>query len=133
MGRQMKEPERPFMNLSVEEMAAKVQQRNVELGRRNCLVLSLFALGLLVATAVCFWFYGTWILHTLSAFGQVLHALWSLEWWRAGALLFEYKLSFFIMGILVGFAVFLFVVLQIGEMLLDLLWDWVGSLFNSLI
>lgn len=130
MGKEMKQPERPFMNLSVEEMAAKVQQRDAELGRRNCLVLALFAIGLLGAVGVGFWFYGAWIVHTMSAFGQVVLAMWQFEWWRAGALLFEYKLSFFVMGILVGFFVFLFVVLQIGEMLLDLLLDWVGSIFS---
>lgn len=130
MDKQMKETERAFMNLSVEEMAAKVRARDAQLGRRNCLILVLFSLGTLILLAVGFWIYGSWIMETVGAFGRVVSAIANLNWMHAGAILLEYRLSFFLMGILVGFFLFLFIVFQIGEILIDLIWDWVGSLFG---
>lgn len=124
-------PERPFMKLSVEEMAAKVQQKDAQLGRRNCLILVLFFALFVMSLLVLSWFYGEWFFHTLGAAWQVVQSIWNLQWWQAGAILFEYKLSFFLLGIFAGFLLFLFVAFQIGEMLVDLLWDWLGSLFGG--
>ncbi|MCB0063998.1 MAG: hypothetical protein KDE19_17870 [Caldilineaceae bacterium] len=124
-------PERPFMKLSVEEMAAQVQLRDEQLGRRNCLVLVLFFAFFFISISVLSWFYGQWFLTTLSAAWQVLHSIWNLQWWQAAAIVFEYKLSFFLLGIFAGFLLFLFVAFQIGEMLIDFIWDWLGSLFGG--
>jgi hypothetical protein len=70
------------------------------------------------------------MLETVGAAWQVVISAWNLEWWQAGTILFEYKLSFFIMGILAGFVLFLFIVLEIGEILFELVWDWVTSWFG---
>ena len=122
--------ERPFMNLSVAEMSAAVQEREARLNQRNCLLLLLFfgfcALGLLVGI----WFYGGWMVETLAAAWAVLRSLWALQWWQAATLILEYRLSFFLLGIGVGFLIFLFIMLQIGELLIELLWDGITSLFS---
>ncbi|MEZ4615761.1 MAG: hypothetical protein R2867_09685 [Caldilineaceae bacterium] len=59
-------PDRPFMNLTIEEMAEHVRAREAALNRRNCLVLQsfvLFAVGFAVST----WYYGHWMLETIDA------------------------------------------------------------------
>jgi hypothetical protein len=128
--RKATKPERPFMNLSVDEMAAQINTNTQALDRRNCLILALFFGCALLASVVGFWFYGEWLMETVSAFWQVGVYLWQWEWWLAAQLLFHYKISFFLLGIIVGFALFLFVIFQIGELLVDLLWDAISSLFN---
>jgi len=124
------QPDKPFMNLSVEEMSARIQARDQELNRRNCLVLTLLLIAFGLLLLVGAWFYGAWMVETIGALRQLSVLLWNLEWWAAGQILLHYKLSFFVLGIFVGFFLFLFITFQIGEMLFDLIWDWISSFFN---
>jgi len=118
------------MNLSVDEMSAHISARDKELNRRNCLVLLLF-LGLgLVLFGISAWYYGAWMVQTVGALWQLGAFLWQAEWWSAAEILFHYKLSFFIFGIIFGLGLFLFITFQIGEIIVDLLWEGITSLFN---
>ena len=128
--RKVTKPERPFMNLSVEEMAAQINTNTRALERRNYLILAIFFGCALIAMMIGLWFYGEWLIETVGAFWQVGVYLWQWEWWLAAQLFFHYKISFFLLGVIVGFGLFLFVVFQIGEMLLDFLWDTVSAIFN---
>jgi len=119
-----------FANASLEEMATRVQQQERLTNRRNYVILLIFFLLLGIATAAGAYFYGHWVMETAGAAWQVVLAVWRLEWWHALSLLFEYKLSFLILGIVIGFGIFLFVALQIGDMLVDLIWDLITSLFD---
>ncbi|MFZ4656813.1 MAG: hypothetical protein ACOYNY_07375 [Caldilineaceae bacterium] len=67
---------------------------------------------------------------TVGALWQMGSALWRLEWWQAGAILLEYKLSFFLFGLLAGVVVALVVVFQVIETLLDLMVKGVSALFD---
>ncbi len=123
-------PEQPFMNLSIEEMSARISNRDQELNRRNCLIL-LVVLGFgVVAFGISAWYYGEWMVETVGALWQLGTLLWRAEWLLAAETLFHYKLSFFLFGIILGFGLFLFITFQIGEMIVDLLWDGITSLFN---
>ncbi len=124
------ESEQPFMNLSIEEMSARISARDKELHRRNLLILGTFFAGLLIAFGIGAWYYGEWMLETAGALWQLGASLWHLEWWRAGQILFQYKLSFFLFGLIGGFFLFLFITFQIGELLVELLWDGITALFN---
>lgn len=124
------QPDKPFMNLSVEEMSAQIQARDEKLKRRNCLILVLFFATFAVAIFVGAWFYGAWMLETVGAVGRLVGSLWRLEWLAAGQILFQYKLSFFVLGIFAGFILFLFITFQIGEMLIDLIWEGISSFFS---
>ncbi|MEZ4727868.1 MAG: hypothetical protein R3E79_12130 [Caldilineaceae bacterium] len=57
-------------------------------------------------TAISAYFYGHWVMETVGAAWQVALAVWHLEWWQALSLLFAYKLSFLILGIIIGFGIF---------------------------
>lgn len=119
-----------FSNASLEEMADRVQKRDQITSRRNLvLLLSFFAL-LALAIVVGLFFYGQWLTETIGALWQMGSAIWNLEWWQAGAILLEYKLSFFLLGMLVGVIVALFIVFQVVETLFDLVVDGISSLFN---
>ncbi len=123
-------PAQPFMNLSIDEMSAQISARDKELNRRNCLIL-LIVLGFgLIGFAISAWHYGAWMVETAGALWLLGGFLWRSQWLQAAEILFHYKLSFFIFGILFGFGLFLFVAFQIGEMIVDLLWDGITSLFN---
>lgn len=119
-----------FTNATLEEMAARIRQREQQTNRRNYIILLFFFLLLGSGVAVGAYFYGDWVVETVRAAWHVAVAIWQLEWWQALSLLFEYKLSFLILGVVVGFGLFLFITLQIGEMLVDLIWDMITSLFD---
>lgn len=119
-----------FANATLEEMAARVQRQERLTDRRNYVILLIFFLLLGSVTAISAYFYGHWVMETVGAAWQVALAVWHLEWWQALSLLFAYKLSFLILGIIIGFGIFLFVTLQIGELLVDLIWDLITSLFD---
>jgi hypothetical protein len=123
-------PEQPFMNLSIEEMSARISARDKELNRRNLLILGLFFAAGLVGFGIGAWYYGEWVLETAGALWQLGVSLWHLEWWRAAEILFQYKLSFFLFGLIGGFVLFLFITFQIGELLVELLWDGISALFD---
>lgn len=119
-----------FMNLTLEEMSARVAARDRQLSRRNGIIVLAF-LGLsLLSTLLAFYFYGDWIAETLGAVWQVGAAVGRWEWWQALTIAFQYKLSFFILGIVIGFFVFLFITFQIGEWIVETAWDWLNSLWN---
>lgn len=120
----------PFMNLSIDEMSARISARDKDLNRRNCLILLIFFGVGLVGFGISAWYYGEWMVETVGALWLLGGFLWRSEWLQAAEILFHYKLSFFIFGILFGFGLFLFVAFQIGEMIVDLLWDGITSLFN---
>lgn len=119
-----------FSNASLEEMAARVQKRDQLTGRRNYVLLLFFFLLLAAIVATGLFFYGGWLTETVGALWQMGSALWRLEWWQAGAILLEYKLSFFLLGILTGVIVALIVVFQVIETLFELIVDGISSLFN---
>jgi len=119
-----------FSNASLEEMADLVQKRDRITSRRNLVLLLTFFTLLTLAVVVGLFFYGQWLTATVSALWQMGAALWNLEWWQAGAILLEYKLSFFLFGLIVGVIVALFIVFQIVETLFDLVVDGISSLFN---
>lgn len=119
-----------FSNASLEEMADLVQKRDQLTGRRNLVLLLIFFILLTLAVVVGLFFYGHWLTETVSALWQMGSAIWNLEWWQAGAILLEYKLSFFLFGIIVGVIVALFIVFQVIETLFDLVVDGISSLFN---
>jgi hypothetical protein len=119
-----------FTNATLEEMAARIKQREQQTNRKNYIILLIFFLLLGSGVAVGAYFYGHWVMETVRAAGHLFAAIWHLEWWQAISLLLEYKLSFLILGIVIGFGLFLFITLQIGEMLVDLIGDLISSLFN---
>lgn len=120
----------PFMNLSLDEMSARIAARDRQLARRNS-ILILAILGLcVVAALVGAFIYGHWFAETFGAIWRMGAAFGRLDWWHALTILFEYKLSFLILGILIGFVIFLFVTFQIVDWLFDTAWDWVSSLWN---
>lgn len=119
-----------FSNASLEEMATRVQLRDRITSRRNFVLLLIFFICLTLALVVGLFFYGQWLTETVSALWQMGSAIWNLEWWQAGAILFEYKLSFFLFGTIVGVIVALFIVFQVIETLFDLVVDGISSLFN---
>lgn len=123
-------PDKPFMNLSIDEMSTRIAARDQELTRRNRLILLPFLLVSLALLILGIWLYGAWLAETLGAIWLLGLSIWRLEWWAAGQILFHYKLSFFLFGIVAGFFLFLFITFQIGEMLIDLLWDGISALFN---
>lgn len=119
-----------FSNASLEEMAALVQKRDQITSRRNYVLLLIFFLLLALVGVVALFFYGNWLTETVGALWQMGSAIWQLEWWQAGAILLEYKLSFFVFGIIIGVIVALFIVFQVIETLFELITDGISSLFN---
>lgn len=119
-----------FSNASLEEMAELVRRRDQLTSRRNSALLIIFFALLALAVVIGLFFYGKWLTETIGALWQMVAALWKLEWWQAGAILLEYKLSFFIFGIIVGVIVALFIVFQVVETLIDWIGDTLSSLFN---
>ncbi len=119
-----------FANATLEEMAERVKQYEQQTNRRNYVILLAFFLLLGVGTALGLYFYGHWVMDTVRAAGSVAWSIWHLEWWQALTILFAYKLSFLILGVVLGFGLFLFITLQIGEILVDMIWDAVTSVFN---
>lgn len=123
-------PDKPFMNLTIEEMSARIRTRDQELNRRNCLLLLIMFAVLGFTFLIGAWTYSEWLVETLRAVGQLAGSLWRLEWLAAAEILFHYKLSFFVLGVVVGFAIFLLITFQIIEMIFDLIWDYVSSFFS---
>lgn len=119
-----------FSNASLEEMAELVRKRDQLTSRRNSVLLLIFCLLLALALVIGLFFYGHWVRETLGAFGQMVSAVWHLQWWQASAILLQYRLSFFILGLLVGVIVALFIVFQVLETLIDWVGDWLSALFN---
>lgn len=119
-----------FSNASLEEMATRVQKRDQITRRRNYVLLLLFFLLLAVVVGTGLFFYGEWLSETVGALWQMGSALWRLEWWQAGAILFEYKLSFFLFGIIAGVVIALIIVFQVIETLIELVVDGISALFN---
>jgi hypothetical protein len=119
-----------FSNATLEEMAALVKQHERTTNRRNKLLILGFCLLLGLVVAIGVNLYGHWLTETMHASGQVLSALWHWQWWQAAAILLEYKLSFFLLGVIVGVIVALFIVFQVVETLIDLIWDGISSLFS---
>lgn len=127
-GQQQSDP--AFMNLSLDEMSARIAARDQQLTRRNGAFVLAFLGLLVIGSLLAFYFYGDWIAETLGAAWQVGTAMGRWEWWQAMTIAFQYKLSFFILGIVIGFFVFLFVTFQIGEWIVETAWDWLNSLWN---
>jgi len=119
-----------FTNASLEEMAERVQQRGRQTDRRNYVIILIFLLLLGIGIALGTYFYGDWVMATVGAAWQVTLALWNLQWWEAITIFFAYKLSFLILGVVIGFVLFLFITFQVVETLVDLVWDTIASLFN---
>jgi hypothetical protein len=119
-----------FTNAPLEEMAARVQQRGRQTARRNYVIILIFLLLLGIGIALGAYFYGDWVMATVGAAWQVTAALWNLQWWEAISILFAYKLSFLILGVVIGFVLFLFITFQVVETLVDLIGDMIASLFN---
>ncbi len=119
-----------FANASLEEMAQRVKQYEAQTDRRNYVIILSFFLLLSISIAIGLYFYGHWVLETVQAAGGVVWSMWHLEWWQALAIFFEYKLSFLLLGIVVGFVLFLFITLRIGELIVDTIWDTIHSVFN---
>lgn len=130
MRKRQQSTKKEFMKLSVEEMSAQVRARDETLQKRNCLLVVLFLFFSVVIFGIGMWFYGGWVMETAGAFWQFAVLIWQFEWWEAGSILFQYRLSFFLMGIFVGFFLFIFIVFQIGEMLLELIWDTITGFFG---
>lgn len=119
-----------FSNATLEEMAAHVQQRGQQTDRRNKVLLLLFFLLLGFVIAIGVNVYDQWLSETFHALATMASAFWHWQWWQAGAILLEYKLSFFFLGIIVGAIIALIIALQVVETLIDLIGDTVSSLFN---
>lgn len=119
-----------FSNATLEEMAALVQQRGQQTDRRNRLLLLVFFAGLGLVIAIGVNVYDHWLTETFRALGAMLFAIWHWQWWQAAAILLEYKLSFFFLGVIVGVIVALTIALQIIETLFDLVWDTISSFFS---
>ncbi len=119
-----------FANATLEEMAARVKQYEQQTDRRNYIILLGFFVLLSISLAFGAYFYGHWVMETVRAAGGMVWSVWHLEWWQALAIFFEYKLSFLILGVVLGFGLFLFITLQIGEILVDMIWDALNGLFN---
>ena len=128
--RGQKQSDPAFMNLSLDEMSARIAARDQQLTRRNGVIALTFFALLAICSLIAAYFYGEWLLETLGAAWQVGAAVGRWEWWQALTIAFQYKLSFFILGIVFGFFVFLFVTFQIGEWLVETAWDWLNSLWN---
>jgi hypothetical protein len=126
----MKQSDPAFLNLSLDEMSAYVADRDRQLARRNGFIILTLLVLLLIGSLVSAYFYGNWMLETIGAAGQVVHALWRWDWWQALTIAFQYKLSFFVLGIFVGFGVFLFITFQVGEWLIETAWDYLSALWN---
>jgi hypothetical protein len=119
-----------FSNATLEEMAALVQQRGQKTDRRNRIILLLFFVLLVLALGISINVYDHWLVETFHALGQMVSAIWHWQWWEAGAILLQYKLSFFFLGLIFGFIIALFIVLQIVETLIDWVQDTLSSLFS---
>lgn len=119
-----------FSNASLEEMAALVRQRDQLTSRRNYALLVIFFTLLTLTVIIGLFFYGHWLTATIGALSQMLVAFWHLQWWQAGAILLQYKLSFFILGLIIGVIIALFLVFQVVETLIDWVWDNLSSFFN---
>lgn len=119
-----------FSNATLEEMAALVQQQGTKTDRRNRILLLVFLVVLILFLAVGINVYDHWLVETVHAFGQMASAFWHGQWWTAGAILFQYKLSFFFLGIIVGFIIALVVVLQVVETIIDWVQDTLASFFS---
>ncbi|MCE7981312.1 MAG: hypothetical protein DYG89_08990 [Caldilinea sp. CFX5] len=119
-----------FSNASLEEMAELVKKRDQITDRRNKGLLLIFFLLLALTVVISLFFYAHWLTETIGALWQMVAAFWHLKWWQAGAILLEYKLSFFILGMIIGVIVALFIVFQVIETLIDWVWDGLSSLFN---
>jgi hypothetical protein len=119
-----------FSNATLEEMAARVRAREQLTDRRNHILLLVFFLLLGVTIAIGVNVYDQWLAETFHALGTMASALWQWQWWQAGAILLEYKLSFFFLGLIVGIIVALFIVLQVAETIIDLISDTLSSLFS---
>lgn len=128
--RKAQERDPAFMNLSLDEMSARIAARDQQLTRRNGVLVLVFLGLLLISALFAFYFYGAWMAETLGAAWQVGAAVRRWEWWQALTIAFQYKLSFFILGIVIGFFVFLFVTFQIGEWIVETAWDWLNALWN---
>lgn len=131
LNRQKKtQPAKPFMNLTIEEMSARISARDKELDRRNCLLLLILFAVLGIAFLIGAWTYSDWLVETLGAVHLLAGSLWRRELLTAAEILFHYKLSFFVLGVLVGFVIFLVITFQIVETVFDMIWDYVSSFFN---
>ena len=119
-----------FANASLEEMAQRVKQYEAQTERRNYAIILSFLLLLSLSSAIGLYFYGHWVSETVQAAWGVVWSIWHLEWWQALAIFFEYKLSFLLLGIVVGFVFFLFITLRIGEFIVDAIGDAIHSVFN---
>lgn len=119
-----------FSNASLEEMAELVRKRDQLTSRRNYVLLIIFFILLALAVITGLFFYSHWLTETSGAFWQMVTAFWHLEWWQAGAILLQYKLSFFILGLIIGIIVALFIVFQVVETLIDWIGDSLSSIFN---
>jgi len=118
------------MNLTLDEMSAHIAARDRALDRRNGFLILGILVFCLVAALIGGFSYGHWFAETFRALWAMGAAFGRLDWWHALIILFEYKLSFLILGILIGFVTFLFVTFQIVDWLFDTAWDWVSSLWN---
>lgn len=119
-----------FSNATLEEMATLVQQQEAKTDRRNRILLLVFLVLLVLFLAIGINVYDHWLAETFHALGQMAAAFWHGQWWAAGAILLQYKLSFFFLGIIVGFIVALFIVLQVVETIIDWVQDTLASLFS---
>ena len=119
-----------FSNATLEEMAALVQQQGDKTDRRNRILLLIFLVVLVLFLAIGINVYDHWLAETFHALGQMASAFWHGQWWAAGAILFQYKLSFFFLGIIVGFIIALVVVLQVVETIIDWIQDTLASFFS---
>jgi hypothetical protein len=119
-----------FSNASLEEMAARVQKRDQITGRRNYVLLLIFFLLMTAMVVIGLFFYGEWLTETSGALWQMGAAIWQLEWWQAGAILLENKLSFFLFGLLAGMIIALIIVFQVIETLFELVVDGISALFD---
>ncbi|MBX3012148.1 MAG: hypothetical protein KF832_11610 [Caldilineaceae bacterium] len=119
-----------FSNASLEEMAARVEAQGRQTDQRNRRLLWGFflALGLLIAIGVNV--YDHWLTATFQALGTLFTAIWHWQWWHAAAIFLEYKLSFFLLGLIAGVIIAFIVAFQIIETLFDLIWDTFTSFFN---
>ena len=119
-----------FTNATLEEMAARVQERGRQTDQRNYAILLILFLLIGVAVAIGSYLYGGWVTAAVQAAWQVTAALWHLQWWEAVSIFFAYKISFLILGIVIGFVLFLLITFQVFETLVGLVWDTITSFFN---
>jgi|GEM_PF-1431633 len=119
-----------FTNLSVQEMSQHVMAGQKQDKRYGCLILLLFFLAIGAVMGAGVYYYGPWMAETWGAAREVATSLWNLNFWEALTIIFTNRVSFLIMGLFIGIVVTLFVVLQLADILLDMVWDIVSSPFG---